>query len=716
MKRYLLGLCWLLLPSLLSAAQSSPVVHHDLKVQISPDNATLRVRDDIRLPGEVQRFEFLLHQALTPTSMTEGASIQALGSYPGRVPTWHYRVQFERPSRTLSLEYSGRIEHQLQTRSQNYAGGRVSSPGLISTEGVVLSAASAWFPVIEDRLVSFRLHPTLPKGWLAVSQGSPGPEASSWQELQPQDDIYLIAGPYSRYRQQGTGAAAEVYLRSPDPALAERYLQATDQYLKLYSQLIGPYPYAKFALVENFWESGYGMPSFTLLGSRVIRLPFILHSSFPHEILHNWWGNGVYVDYLSGNWSEGLTSYLADHLIQEQQGAGSAYRRNTLQRYSDFVLEGKDFPLSQFRGHHGDVSQAVGYGKMLMFLHMLRLELGDQAFVQGIRRFYQDNLFRTASFADLRSALETSSGKPLGQAFEQWTTTTGAPALSLESTKVTQTETGYRLQLRLRQTQTEPVFSLQIPLFVLLAGDSSPVEHRLTMNSRVLTQDIVLPRRPLRLSVDPRFDLFRKPDPSELPTSLGRIFGAEQLTIVLPGQAPDRLKAAYKQLADAWSERQPTIQIRWDDSTKPLPDDTEIWLFGRENRFLDQFSRLLQEKPVSVQSELLTLHGKNYGLDDHSFTLTARAGEQNSTTLGLLVVASPETIPRLARKLPHYGKYSYVVFQGEEAVNVEKGQWQVSESALSIIVTPNEHAPPLRVPELPPLSAAAREPVSHPRN
>ena len=70
----------------------------------------------------------------------------------------------------------------------------------------------------------------------------------------------------------------------------------------MYRQLIGPYPYGKFALVENFWETGYGMASFTLLGPQVIRFPFILNSSYPHEILHNWWGNSVFVDYASGNW------------------------------------------------------------------------------------------------------------------------------------------------------------------------------------------------------------------------------------------------------------------------------------------------------------------------------------------------------------------------------------------------------------------------------
>ena len=79
------------------------------------------------------------------------------------------------------------------------------------------------------------------------------------------------------------------------------YRQATKRYIDMYSEQIGPYAFKKFALVENFWQTGYGMPSFTLLGQQVIRFPFILHSSYPHELLHNWWGNSVFVDYETGN-------------------------------------------------------------------------------------------------------------------------------------------------------------------------------------------------------------------------------------------------------------------------------------------------------------------------------------------------------------------------------------------------------------------------------
>jgi len=69
----------------------------------------------------------------------------------------------------------------------------------------------------------------------------------------------------------------------------------------------------------EFFPTGFGFSSYTLLGSSVLRLPFILSTSLGHEIAHCWWGNGVYVDYESGNWSEGLTTYVSDYLYTEME-------------------------------------------------------------------------------------------------------------------------------------------------------------------------------------------------------------------------------------------------------------------------------------------------------------------------------------------------------------------------------------------------------------
>jgi hypothetical protein len=499
-------------------------------------------------------------------------------------------------------------------------------------------------------------------------------------------------------------AESQVYLRTPDRNLADRYLRATEKYLRLYSQLIGPYPYAKFALVENFWESGYGMPSFTLLGPRVIRLPFILHTSYPHEILHNWWGNGVYVDYGKGNWSEGLTSYLADHLIREQQGEGAAYRRDTLQKYADYVAEENDFPLERFRGRHGEASQAVGYGKTLMMLHMVRRQVGDRRFIEGLRLFYDRNRFQSAGFDDLRLAMEDTGEQDLSHLFRQWTSRTGAPRLELHEIGVEEDAGGYRLSGQLRQIQPEQAYRIRVPMFIQLQGEEELLQLNLEMNNKRLPLDILLERRPLRLIVDPGFDLFRRLDPSEIPSSLGQLFGAEKMTFILPSEAPEKLKQAYRELAASWSNSETGGNKVWDNRLKNLPKDDAVWIMGTENLFAEAYYQAAGEQLDRPSRSGVELDGRDFSIDEYSFAMAARVPDKPEQALALLSLHDAEAMPGLARKLPHYGKYSYTLFEGDQPTNVLKGQWQVTESALSIDLTEGESYQPIPVPHSKPLT------------
>jgi hypothetical protein len=109
-------------------------------------------------------------------------------------------------------------------------------------------------------------------------KGRPHPSTGNttvvrWNSPEPQDTIFLIAAPFSHYARTAGPLQAMVFLRSSDQILADKYLDATIRYIDMYSRLIGPYPYKKFALVENFWETGFGMPSFTLSTYKVVRLP-----------------------------------------------------------------------------------------------------------------------------------------------------------------------------------------------------------------------------------------------------------------------------------------------------------------------------------------------------------------------------------------------------------------------------------------------------------
>lgn len=707
MKR-LLFVFWLLLPSqaALCAGVGAPV-HHRLEAWVDPDAGFIRVIDRITLPEPSHAFAFGLHADLDVTSTTPGAVLHRTGSHRGLVSTQGYRVTLTEPGQAIELRYEGTIRHEVDTRQDEYAGGRESTPGLISPEGVFLSGSSAWYPYSGAESMSFSLSVHLPEGWVAVSQGGRTPEGA-WAEHNPQDDIYLIAARYTLYERTTPRARAQVYLLRPDPELADRYLTATTSYLELFSDLIGPYPYTKFALVENFWQSGYGMPSFTLLGSRVIRLPFILHSSYPHEILHNWWGNSVYIDYESGNWAEGLTAYLADHLIKEQAGAGAAYRRDTLQSYADYVGERRDFPLVRFRGRHGQASQAVGYGKTAMFFHMLREKLGDETFRRGLRHFFENHKFRTTGFSDILSAFETVSGMELGDFFRQWTTRTGAPRLVIENPTVSADPEGHRLRFTLRQVQPDPPFDLDVPVFIQLEGEATARHLNLPMKGRDLGVDLRFDRSPLRLMIDPRFDLFRHLDDSEIPASLGRLFAADSLTILLPSQAAPALQQAYREIADQWAAHSAGVDVLWDNEIEGLPDGP-IWIFGIPNLKLEA-AAAAENHPPPFDATALAINGTRYPYDRFSFAITLGGAGGSSRPLGWLNIHAPGAAAGLARKIVHYRKYSYALFQGDIPTNVEKGQWGLAESALSVKLGGETPLPKAEIPRRVPLAQARSSP------
>ena len=534
----------------------------------------------------------------------------------------------------------------------------------------------------------------IPETWDAISQGErtrherkEGRTHIRWESPEPQDEIYIIGGEFTEYNRTAGAVQTMAFLRTPDEKLANRYLEATARYLEMYNKLIGSYPYKKFALVENFWETGYGMPSFTLLGPKVIRFPFILYSSYPHEILHNWWGNSVFVDYRNGNWSEGLTTYLSDHLIKEQRGEAAGYRRATLQKYSDYVSESKDFPLTEFRMRHSSATEAVGYGKTMMFFHMLRMQLGDKAFVHALQKLYSDYKFRRTSFSDLQDAFVSIAGKEVKRPFTQWTQRVGAPALRVSQPRTTVDGKEYILTAVVDQVQPGPAYVLKLPVAVHLQGQEQAVQTIVSMYRKRLELELRVPEKPLRLDIDPEFDIFRRLDRNEIPPALTRSFGADKVLILLPTAGSDPVRQGFRQLAESWAQSQSEeIEIRWDRDMDRLPSDRGVWLFGWKNRFREEIENGVSDYDATITDTGVRIGGNRLEQDRHSVVLTVRHPTNPELTLTWIATDIVAAIPGLGRKLPHYGKYSYLGFEGDEPVNIVKGQWPVLDSPMSVLV------------------------------
>jgi hypothetical protein len=633
------------------SAGSQDSVHHTLDVQLNPQESSLIVTDMVRFSnGTQQQHLFRLNAGLQVTS-TDG-SIERVSRQPS--PDHQlYRLTPDRDKDTITLKIEGNLQ------IPDYAGMDGMPSAVISPEGVYLDGGSAWYPQFDGIIAGFDMRVTLPEGWQSISQGKrslPGGK-QQWTSTTPEQEIYLVAGPFTRYMQPHGDIDLSVYLLTPDEALANTYLRTMGGYIDRYSRLIGDYPFPKFAVVENRWQTGYGMPSFTMLGSRVMRLPFIPYTSLPHEILHNWWGNGVWIDYAEGNWSEGLTAYLSDHLMKELQGEDTDYRRKALERYADFAAEKRDFPLIDFVSRHSDASQAVGYSKSLMLFHMLRMELGDELFTRGLRELWNSRKFSEAGFEQVLESFSRASGRPLAH-YRDWLTRTGAPSITLDDVSLDAIDSGYRLAFSLQQNQQGEPYPLRLVAAVMLEGQEEAQVREVLLDEKKAGITLELPSRPLRLDIDPAFDVMRLLDDSERPPTFGQLYGSTRWYLVLPSNAPEKEKEAWKEFANTWQQRYPDLKIIDDSDSANIPADADLLLAGWSNKLLNAHGQRL-EYVTGTQGGNILLAGKEYERETHSVALMAPGGENH---LGFIGAADATAIPSLARKLPHYRSYGMLVF------------------------------------------------------
>ena len=180
--------------------------------------------------------------------------------------------------------------------------------------------------------------------------------------------------------------------------------------------------------------------------------------------------------------------------------------------------------------------------------------------------------------------------------------------------------------------------------------------------------------------MDPEFDLFRHLDPAELPPSFSQFFGSQKATLVLPSEAPEAFHAAYEKLARSWQQKRSNWKIIDDNQLKSLPTGQALLILGAENRFRQV---LLDQTPsIAASEKTLTVH--KTPLDPREKSIALALSARDHPIAMLLSAHDVSAISGLSRKLPHYGKYGYLAFEGTAPNNMLKGQWQTQHSPLTI--------------------------------
>ena len=634
-----------------------PVLQHDMEIEFDHKSRTFAVSDQITMQyhgtSESRTFPDL---ALSPDLQIDSIRINgksfATSSNEGVIDVPDH-------TKDIEIRYSGKFDGS-------------------QWPYVIWSPGDGWYPEAAGHRVQFSLSLKANPRWSALTQGVPinqgDSELRQWIQTNPQEGIYFVFGPWQRYNKESDGIRASVLLIDPDLELAERYLDATLRYIDEYNQLLGSYPYHSFSLVENFLQTGWGMPGFTLLGSQVIRLPFILHTSFPHEILHNWWGNGVFTDVSSGNWSEGLTSYLSDYRSREQRGAARQYRLNTLISWHDFAAEKEDFPLTKFQRRHNRATQAVGYGKGMFLFHMLRQQLGDDIFFSGLRQLYAEFKYRFTNFHHLESVFERVCECNLSGFFEQWLTRTGAPALNLESVHISTSDELNSLRINLSQ-QGENPWDILVPIHTIdEAGIRSVSKVRFNKAEQVFRLDLDTPIK--RVEIDPDFDLFRTLDPGEKPATLSNIFAAEAVAVVA---IDDAFATAAKRLADtdsSWQEHE--------TNTGKLDSAEALVMLGWNPGLVKQWLASSDSDDYRIDNHGIRIDQIEYSMDGANIVAVTTEITLNGRKVPMLWIATKNSqgVVDLVGRLSRYGRYSWAIFDSPESRASKTGQWKTNSSSL----------------------------------
>ncbi len=666
--------------------RQAEILHHNLEVKLMPDRHGLLAIDQLTvraLADDLQEAVFTLHGNLKVGLVVEqrpaGARRIPFHAAPGSGPAGAatgqaVTVRFSRPLQvdetvTLLWHYQGEInEPPREPRHLRFVTPSETA-GHIGAEGVYLSGETLWYPDLPGSLPTFSLRAKTPGDWTVVTHGrelsrtvQQSVAVADWEVADKTEALTLVANKFVVKRRDwpdpsGRSIDIAAYLFPDEAQLADDYLDASIRYLDAYTKILGPYPFPKFAVVENFFASGLGMPSFTLLGSGIVKRRYVQPYALGHEIVHSWIGNSVFNEAGRGNWVEGLTTYLANYYYEELAGTpeqAREQRRMMLLGYAVYVPPEEDYPVAQFTQKTDQKDNAIGYQKSAMVFHMLRRELGDEVFWRGLRTLATRYRSKYAGWKDLEQVFSEAAGRDLRWFFAQWVERAGAPRLQL--TALPGRQAGARA---VQLAQEGEAYRLRVPLSVTV--ETGDVQTR-TVESAGAASLLPLPAATTMARLDPDYEVFRRIPREALPPMLNLFVTDRNRTLVVATEGPVADRAPYVELAKQIASRDASIVQASDYQAAPAAGSLLVLGGPGVNPAAEWALRGCGEK-VRIATDGFTIDGQTYDGPGTAMLVSCRHPDRPGHVVTLFHGTTPAAAAKVARLLFFYGWQSYLVFQ-----------------------------------------------------
>lgn len=351
--------------------------------------------------------------------------------------------------------------------------------------------------------------------------------------------ITLVVGQFHVHEEQWRNVPVTYWVPPDRAADVTATFDNTVRMLEFFSERIGvKYPWDQYAQVCCY-QFGGGMEntSATTLGVDALcdattRLDNDSDSLIAHELAHQWWGDLLTCREWPQLWlNEGFATYFEALWIEHDLGPDE-FAHCMYQKAQGALADGKNGPIvERYYDNPWDLFNDRSYSKGACVLHMLRAQLGDEAFFGGLQRFCTAYANNSVETADLRRTLEDTTGRTLGRFFHDWTERPGHPVVDVaydwqEETKLAEV-TVRQTQVAPDDPQNTPVAPFHFPLtleFTTGAGQA-PVTVTQRITEREHRVAVPLPRRPTMVRVDPGHTLLM-----ELTEHKGRDLWITQLT------------------------------------------------------------------------------------------------------------------------------------------------------------------------------------------
>ncbi|KAH8676044.1 aminopeptidase 2 [Xylariales sp. PMI_506] len=227
-------------------------------------------------------------------------------------------------------------------------------------------------------------------------------------------------------------------------------LELAARTLEYYEKIFGadfPLPKMDMVAIPDF--AAGAMENWGLITYRVVDLLFDEKTSgaatkervaevVQHELAHQWFGNLVTMDWWEGLWlNEGfatLMSWLSCNHFYPEWKVWENYVTDNLQSALSLDSLRSSHPIEVPVKRASEVDQifdAISYSKGSCVLRMISTYLGEETFLEGVRRYIKKHAYGNTRTEDLWAALEDASGKPVKDIMSIWTKNVGYPVVQI---------------------------------------------------------------------------------------------------------------------------------------------------------------------------------------------------------------------------------------------------------------------------------------------